>query len=133
MSNNILFVVQRPPYKSENPKLAITHAMSCYTADIHIDEPVEPTLAYVGDGVLNCIRDQRSQDIYGLISTEQHIKVQLSGDMKILVCKEDIERLGIKEERLVDGKDLGAEAGLNVVPFKEILKEMEICDHLMFF
>lgn len=134
MPNKILFVVQRPPYKSENPRLAITHAMSCYTADMHIDEEVEPILAYVGDGVLNCIKDQKSEEIYGLISTDQHLKIQLTGDMKILVCKEDLDRFGIKEERLVDGKDLGADVDLNVVTYEEILKEMdEGCDHLMFF
>ncbi|MBU1262305.1 DsrE family protein, partial [bacterium] len=104
---SILFVVSSPPYKSENPKLAITHAMACYVADMHIDEEVEPIVAFVGDGVLNCLKNQRSLEFYGLISTEQHIKNQLASDMRMLICKEDMQRFGIKPERLVDAKDMG--------------------------
>ncbi|MEW5768485.1 MAG: DsrE family protein [bacterium] len=133
MGKEILFVVSRPPYKSENPKLAITHAMACYVADIHIDEEVEPIMAFVADGVLNCIKNQRSEAFYGIISTEQHIKNQLASDMKMFVCKEDLQRLEIKEERLIDGKDMGAEVDLEMVGFEEILKEMERCDQVMFF
>jgi len=129
----ILFLVSKPPYKSENPKLAITHAMACYVADIHTDEEVVPIVAFVGDGVLNCIKNQRSMEFYGIISTEQHIKNQLASDMKMLVCKEDLERLGINKERLVDAKDMAAEVDLNLVSFDEILKEMETCNHVMFF
>lgn len=130
---SILFVVSSPPYKSENPKLAITHAMACYVADMHIDEEVEPIVAFVGDGVLNCLKNQRSLEFYGLISTEQHIKNQLASDMRMLVCEEDIQRFGIKPERLVDAKDMGAEKDLNVVGFDEVLKEMERCDQIMWF
>lgn len=133
MAKSILFLVSNPPYKSENPKLAITHAMACYVADIHIDEEVEPILAFVGDGVLNCFKNQRSLEFYGIISTEQHIKNQLASDMKILVCKEDLDRLGIKEYRLIDAKDIGAEVDLNVVEFDYVLKEMERADHIMCF
>jgi sulfur relay (sulfurtransferase) DsrF/TusC family protein len=133
VAKNILFVVTKPPYKSENPKLAITHAMACYVADIHIDEEVEPTVAFIGDGVLNCIKNQRSQDIYGIISTEQHIKNQLASDMKMLVCKEDLQRLRIKEDRLVDAKDMGADVDLVITDFEEILKEIKRCDQVMFF
>ena len=133
MSKSILFVVSRPPYKSENPKLAITHAMACYVADMYIDEEVEPTVAFVGDGVLNCIKNQRSMEFYGIISTEQHIKTQLASDMKMLVCKEDLDSLGIKEDRLIDARNMGAKVDLNVVGFEEILKEMERCDQAMFF
>jgi len=133
MAKNILFVVTKPPYKSENPKLAITHAMACYVADMHIDEEVVPTVAFVGDGVLNCIKNQRSLEFYGIISTEQHIKNQLASDMKMLVCEEDLHRFGIKEERLIDAKDIGAEVDLELVGFDEVLKEMERCDQVMFF
>ncbi|MDI6794264.1 MAG: DsrE family protein [bacterium] len=133
MGKEILFVVSRPPYKSENPKLAITHAMACYVADIHIDEEVEPIVAFVGDGALNCLKNQRAQEFYGLISTEQHIKNQLASDMKMLVCKEDLQRFGIKEEQLIDARDMGAEVDLEVVYFDEVLKEMERCNQVMFF
>jgi sulfur relay (sulfurtransferase) DsrF/TusC family protein len=133
MAKSILFLVTNPPYKSEDPKLAITHAMACYVADIHIDEEVEPILAFIGDGVLNCIKNQHSDKFYEIISTEQHIKNQLASDMKILVCKEDLDKFGIKADRLIDAKDMGAEVDLNVVGFDEVLKELEKCDHIMAF
>ncbi|MEW6007475.1 MAG: DsrE family protein [bacterium] len=129
----ILFVVSKPPYKSENPKLAITHAMSCYLADLHIDEEVEPILAFVGDGVLNCLKNQKAIENYGITSSEQHLKNQLASDMKILVCQEDLKALGIAEENLVDAKDMGADLGLNIVSFNEILREMEECNQIMWF
>lgn len=130
---SILFVITKPPYKSENPKLAITHAMACYLADIHTDEPVEPIVSFVGDGVLNCIKDQKSMEFYGIISTEQHIKNQLASDMKMLVCKEDLDLFGIARDRLTDAKDMGGELNLNVVLFDEIMKELESCDYVMCF
>lgn len=128
----ILFIIERPPYKSENSRLAITHAMSCYLTDLHIDESVEPVLAFVGDGVLNCLKDQKAMEFYGITSTEEHIKNQLASDMKILVCKEDLEELGIEKEKLVDAKDRGASVSLNIVSFGEVLQEMASCNHIMF-
>ncbi len=129
----MLFVVTKPPYKSENPKLAITHAMACYVADMYIDEEVEPIVAFVGDGVLNCLKNQRSMEFYGIISTEQHIKNQLASDMRMLVCEEDLQKLGIKQEQLIDAKNMGADVDLNVVDFAQVLKEMERCDQVMWF
>ncbi len=133
LKNKMMFVVQRPPYKSEDPKLALTHALSSGVTSIHIDEEVVPTVAFIGDGVLNCIRDQESMEAYGITSSERHIKNMLATDTKTLVCKEDIERFGIKEDRLIDASDMGADMTIKVVPFSEILKEMEANDHLMFF
>lgn len=133
LKNRIMFVIQRPPYKSENPKLALTHSLSSGVTSIHIDEEVIPTVAFVGDGVLNCVKDQKSMEAYGITSSERHIKNMLATDTKTLVCKEDLEGLGIKEDRLIDASDMGAEMTIQVVPFSEILKEMETNDHLVFF
>lgn len=133
LKNKIMFIIQRPPYKSECPKLGLTHSLASGVTGIHIDEEVVPTVAFVGDGILNCIKEQKSMVFYGMTSNETHIKNMLLTDTKILVCKEDLERLGIKEHRLIDASDMGAEVTINVVPFNEILKEMEANDHLMFF
>lgn len=133
LKNKIMFIVQRAPYKSEDPKLALTHSLSSGVTSIHIDEEVIPTVAFIGDGVLNCIKDQKSMEVYGITSNERHIKNMLATDTKTFVCKEDLERLGIKEDRLIDASDMGAEMTIKVVPFNEILKEMEENDHLMFF
>jgi len=131
----LLFLVQRPPYKSENLKLAVTHAIAYQTVDLFLDEgeTVTPVLAFVGDGVLNCLKDQKSIQAYGITSTETHVKNSLLLDIKVIVCKEDIERLGISHDRLADAADMGAESSINVVPFVEIMKEMETSKHLLYF
>ncbi len=127
-----LFLVESAPYKTEVARLAITHALGSYTAIIHTDEEIEPILAFVGEGVFNCIKGQRD-DIYNISTNEYHIKNALASDMKILVCKEDLEKYGITKDMLVDAKDMGAEVEIQIVSFEEIMKEMENCDHILFF
>jgi len=72
----LLFVVQRPPYKSENPRLALTHAIASQTAEIYMDDgdSVVPTMVFMGDGVLNMVKNQQAMKLYGVTSTENHIK-----------------------------------------------------------
>lgn len=132
----LLFVVQRPPYKSENPRLALTHAIASQTAEIYMDEgdSVVPIVVFVGDGVLNAVKNQQAMKLYGITSTEDHIKNALLIDMPIWVCKEDMERLGLKEDQMVtDAEDMGAELKTKFVSFAEIQKEMENTGHLLFF
>jgi sulfur relay (sulfurtransferase) DsrF/TusC family protein len=132
----LLFMVQRPPYKSENPRLALTHAIASQTAEIYMDDgdSVVPTVVFVGDGVLNAVKNQQAMKIYGVTSTESHIKNSLLIDMPIWVCKEDMERLGLKEENMItDAEELGAELKTKFVSFAEIQKEMESVQHLLFF
>ena len=132
----LCFVVQRPPYKSENPRLALTHSISSQTAEIHLEdgETVVPTLIFVGDGVLNAVKNQQAMKLYGVTSTESHIKNGLLIDMPVWVCKEDMERLGLKEDQMIaDAEDMGAELKTKFVSFAEIQKEMEACPHLLFF
>jgi sulfur relay (sulfurtransferase) DsrF/TusC family protein len=132
----LLFVVQRPPYKSENPRLALTHALASQTAEIYMDDgdSVVPTVAFVGDGVLNMVKNQQSMKIYGVTSTESHIKNSLLVDVPIWVCKEDMERLGLKENQLIsDAEEIGGELKTQFVSFADIQKEMEAVQHLLFF
>ncbi len=132
----LLFVVQRPPYKSENPRLALTHAIASQTAEIYMDEgdSVVPTVVFVGDGVLNAVKNQPAMKIYGVTSTESHIKNSLLIDMPVWVCKEDMARLGLKEDQMItDAEELGAELKTKFVSFAEIQKEMESVKHLLFF
>jgi sulfur relay (sulfurtransferase) DsrF/TusC family protein len=132
----LLFMVQRPPYKSENPRLALTHAIASQTAEIYMDDgdSVVPTVVFVGDGVLNAVKNQQAMKIYGVTSTESHIKNSLLIDMPIWVCKEDMERLGLQEENMItDAEELGAELKTKFVSFAEIQKEMESVQHLLFF
>ncbi len=132
----LLFVVQRPPYKSENPRLALTHAIASQTAEIYMDEgdSVVPTVVFVGDGVLNAVKSQQSMKLYGVTSTESHIKNSLLVDVPIWVCKEDMERLGLKEDQIIsDAEELGGELKTKFVSFAEIQKEMESVKHLLFF
>lgn len=130
------FIVQRPPYKSENPKLAITHAIASQSVEVYLKDGdiVTADIAFIGDGVLNCIKDQKAMDHYSLSSTESHIKMGLLVDLNILVCKEDLEKFGLTENDIVmDAEEFGADLKINVVPFDEINKMMEEMNHLLFF
>ena len=92
------FIVQRPPYKSENPKLALTHAIASQSVEVYLedDDLVTADIAFIGDGVLNCLKDQKAQDTYDLSSTETHIKMSLLLDLNVMVCKDlDINRVSL--------------------------------------
>ena len=130
------FIVQRPPYKSENPKLALTHAIASQSVEVYLNDGdlVTADLAFIGDGVLNCLKNQKAMDRYGLTSTESHIKSSLMLDLNVLVCKEDLEKYGLSEKDIVmDAPEFGADMTTKVVPFSEITKMMEDVDHLLFF
>jgi sulfur relay (sulfurtransferase) DsrF/TusC family protein len=130
------FIVQRPPYKSENPKLALTHAISSQSVEVYLedDDLVTADIAFIGDGVLNCLKDQKAMDIYDLSSTETHIKMSLLLDLNVLVCKEDLDKLGLTEEDIVmDAEEFGADITTQVVPYEKITKMMEEVNHLLFF
>ncbi len=130
------FLVQRPPYKSENPKLALTHAISSQSVEIYLedDDLVTADIAFVGDGILNCIKDQKAMETYDLSSTESHIKMALLLDINVLVCKEDLEKFGLTESDIViDAEEFGADIEVKVVPYEEINKMMTEMDHLLFF
>ena len=134
-TTKLAFIIQRPPYKSENPKLAITHAISCQTVEIYLEDGdmVEPVVALVGEGVLNAKTGQKAMDHYGLTSTEQHIQNALLCDIPVLVCKEDMERYGLKEDEMPDAEAMGADEKIQVVPWAEIQKKMDSANHLLFF
>src|SRR5574341_2474037 len=106
----LLFVLQRPPYKSENPRLALFFFNDTATTEIYTDDgdSVVPTVVFVGDGVLNVVKNQQAMKLYGVTSTESHIKSSLQVDVPIWICKEDMERLGLKEDQMVaDADDIG--------------------------
>jgi sulfur relay (sulfurtransferase) DsrF/TusC family protein len=130
------FIVQRPPYKSENPKLALTHAISSQSVEIYLEDGdlVTGDIAFIGDGVLNCKKDQKAMDHYDLSSTESHIKMSLLLDLNVLVCKEDLEKFGMTESDIViDAEEFGADVEVKVVPYDEISKMMDEMNHLLFF
>jgi len=131
----LAFIVTKPPYKSENPKLAATHAMAYQTVEILLEEgqTVTPALCYVGDGVLNCLKGQKAMEQYGITSTETHLKNCLLVDLDVYVCKEDLEKFGISEDMIVDAEDMGAEKKIQVVPFETIKKVIEDANHLLYF
>jgi len=130
------FIVQRPPYKSENPKLALTHAIASQSVEVYLEDGdlVTADIAFVGDGVLNCLKNQKAQDTYDLSSTETHIKMSLLLDLNVMVCKEDLDRFGLTEDDIVmDAEEFGADINVRVVPYSEIAKMMEEMNHLLFF
>ena len=132
----IAFIVKSLPYKTEASRLALTHAISSQTVEIYLEDGdnVEPVLAFIGDGVLNCLKDQKAMNMYGVTSLEQHIKNSLLLDLRVLICKEDVEKFGLSEDVLImDAEDIGGETKANVVAFNDIMKEMDSASHLMFF
>lgn len=130
------FIVKSLPYKTEASRLALTHAISSQTVEIYLEDGdnVEPVLAFIGDGVLNCLKNQKAMNAYGITSIEQHLKNSLLLDLRVLICKEDVDKFGISEDALImDAEDIGGETRASVVPFSEIMKEMDSANHLMFF
>ncbi len=130
------FVVRSLPYKTEASRLALTHAIASQTVEIYLEDGdmVEPVVAFIGDGVLNCIKNQNAMNAYGVTSLEHHLKNSLLLDLKVLICKEDVEKFGLSEDSLLmDAEDIGGETKANIVPYSEIMKEMESTNHLLFF
>ena len=126
----IAFIVRTLPYKNEASRLAITHAIASQTVEIYLGdgEMVEPVICFIADGVLNCLKGQATMKHYGITSQEQHIKNALLLDLKVLICKEDIDRRGIKEEALVmDAEDIGGETKAQIVPYSEIQAAPGVC------
>ena len=135
-TRRLAFIVKSLPYKTEASRLALTHALASQSAEIYLEngDMVEPVIAFIGDGVLNCLKNQKAMNIYGVTSIEQHIKIALFLDLKVLICKEDIEAFGISEDSLImDAEELEGETKAQITPFDEIKKEMESSDHLLFF
>ncbi len=130
------FIIKSLPYKTEASRLAMTHAIASQTVEIYLEDGdmVEPVVCFIGDGVLNCLKNQASAKHYDITSLEMHIKNSLLLDLKVLICKEDLDRFGIKEDALImDAEDLGGETKLQIVPYSEIQKEMDSVNHLQFF
>lgn len=129
------FVIRTLSYKVEGPRLGMTHAISSQTVEIYLEDGdnVEPVVCFMGDGVLNCLKNQQAMKHYGITSLEQHIKNSLLLDLNVLICKEDVDRFGIKEDALImDAEDIGGETKAKIVPYSEIQKAMEEVDHLLF-
>ena len=131
----LAFVVQKPQYKGETSRLAITHAISYQTVEILLEdgETVTPKLCFIGEGVLGLQKGQNAMDLYGITSTESHMKNCLLVDLDVLVCKEDLVKYGIPEDAMPTAEDMGAEKSIQVVPFSEIQKAMEEAKHVLFF
>lgn len=131
----VAFLVQKPQYKGETSRLAITHAIAYQTVEVLLDDgdTVTPTLCFLGEGVLGLEKNQKAMDTYGITSTEGHLKNALLVDLNVLVCKEDLEKYGIAADSLPDAEEMGAEVQMNVVPFSEIQKAVEASQHVLMF
>ena len=131
----LAFIVQKPQYKGETSRLAITHAISYQTVEILLEDgdTVTPKLCFMGEGVLGIQKGQNAMDLYGITSTESHMKNTLLVDLDVLVCKEDLAKYGIPEDAMPTAEDMGADKSIQVVPFAEIQKAMEEAKHVLFF
>lgn len=131
----LAFVVQRPQYKGETSRLAITHAISYQTVEILLEDgdTVTPKLCFIGEGVFGLQGGQNAMDLYGITSSETHVKNCLLVDLDVLVCKEDLAKYGIPENAMPDAEDMGADKKIQIVPFSEIQKVVEESKHVLYF
>ncbi|MBI5847589.1 MAG: DsrE family protein [Nitrospirae bacterium] len=134
-TKKLAFVVRSLPYKTEASRLALTHAISSQTVEIYLNDGdlVEASISYVGDGVFNIMKNQQAGKHYGITTNEGHAKNTLLLDLRVLICKEDLDKFGLTGENLImDADDLGGDMKANIVSYSEIQKEMETADHLLF-
>jgi len=134
-TKRLAFIVRALPYKTEASRLALTHAIASQSVEIYLKDGdlVEASVSFIGDGVLNCHKNQQGMKHYGLTTIEGHYKNSLLLDLKVLICKEDLDRLGLTEnDLLMNAEDIGGETNAQIVPYSEIYKEMESVDHLLF-
>jgi len=127
------FIIRSLPYKTEALRLALTHAIASQSVEIYLADGdlVEAELFFIGDGVLNCLKKQEAMKHYGNTSIAMHLENALLLDLKVLICKEDVEKFGLAEDMLVmDAESLGGETKAAIVPFSEIQKAMEAVNHL---
>lgn len=131
----LAFIVQKAQYKGETSRLAITHAISYQTVEIFLEDgqTVTPKLCFIGEGVLGLQKGQNAMDLYGITSTESHMKNALLVDLDVLVCKEDLAKYGIPEDAMPNAEDMGADKSIQVVPYAEIQKAIEEAKHVLFF
>jgi sulfur relay (sulfurtransferase) DsrF/TusC family protein len=132
---NLAFVVQRPQYKGETSRLAITHAISYQTVEILLDDgdTVTPTLNFIGEGVLGLTNNQKAMDLYGITSTESHLMNCCLVDLEVNICKEDMEKYGIDPATLPDAEEMGADVSINVVPMADIKAKIDESRHVLIF
>jgi sulfur relay (sulfurtransferase) DsrF/TusC family protein len=129
------FLVQKPQYKGETSRLAITHAIAYQTVEILLEDgdTVTPTLCFFGEGVLGLANPQKAMDTYGITSTESHLKNTLLVDMEVMICKEDLDKYGIPEDTIPNAEEMGADVEVKVVPFAEIQKSIDESQHVLLF
>jgi sulfur relay (sulfurtransferase) DsrF/TusC family protein len=133
-AKNLAFVIQRPPYKSENSTLGYTHAIACQTAEIHLEDgdSVVSTIILVGDGILTMLKGQKADEHYDVSTVQSHFMNALLVDNRCVICKEDLERLGISEDRIADAEAMGADIAPEIRTWDEIQVELEKADQLLF-
>ncbi|HWR90489.1 MAG TPA: DsrE family protein [Dissulfurispiraceae bacterium] len=130
------FIVRSLPYKTEASRLALTHAIASQTVEIYLEDGdlVEASVMFVGDGVLNCLKNQQVMKNYADTSIEMHLQNSLLLDLNVMICKEDLDRFGVTQDMIVmDAEALGGETLAKIVPYSEIQKEMESLNHLQIF
>jgi sulfur relay (sulfurtransferase) DsrF/TusC family protein len=69
-TTRLAFVIRSLPYKTEASRLAMTHAIASQTVEIYLEDGdmVEPVVCFIGDGVLNCLKNQAYAKHYDITS-----------------------------------------------------------------
>jgi len=121
-------VIQRPPYKSETSTPRFTHAISWQVVEmLPCGRPERFSDGMLtGEGVLNLLKDQKAMENYGVTSIESHGKNSLLVDLDMLVCKEDLDRVGIAEDRLLDAEDMARTRSCRSSRYAEIQRRWNL-------
>lgn len=129
------FVVQKPQYKGETSRLAITHAIAYQTVELFLEdgETVTPSLCFIGEGVLGIVKGQKAMETYGITSTENHLMNCCLVDLNVYVCKEDLAKYGISESDMPDAEEMGADMKIQIVPMSEIKAKIDEAKHVLLF
>ena len=103
------FIVQRPPYKTENPKLALTHAIASQSVEVYLedDDLVTADIAFVGDGVIDlnfpCVQSASSHErlfgcgvsIFDLPGIDDFSAIHVIGDDRMFQIRQvDTDLMG---------------------------------------
>lgn len=136
MKKTLGFIIKSLPYKDEASRLALTHAISSQSVDIYLEDgdSIEPVVCFIGHGVLNCLQNQEAMKHYSDTSIQMHLENALLVDLKVLICKEDLDKFGLSENNIVlDAEKFGADTKAQIVPYSVIQSVMDEVDHLQFF
>jgi tRNA 2-thiouridine synthesizing protein C len=110
LANSILVLITKPPYGLEEAFAGLRLALAFSV------NGMKTTVVFIGDGVYNALKEQRS-DAIRMPSNIDATKDLYDFGTQVLVTREDLQERGIAEDRIFDG--------LKVIGVSELRKIVE--------